>query len=244
MIGLLLGVLGQSTDAGLLWPSGLSPFCWYDAVQTNQAVVSQWDDISGNLRHMELTNFSGSTSDGWNTSPDFLQTDGIDSYGRTEETNINDALTDFSWVAAFKVSADTTDGWVYNFCNGSSDPSTGIYYVSQSARYTVDAYDVSGTDMYIYVDTTETNWHIFGFSYSQSTKVATIYLDGVAVGNITALATGLDVITRHSIGERFYGGAKKTSIGFSGCFSGTALTAQQHEDIYNANCLRFGLSQI
>lgn len=236
--------------AGGYWPSNLTPRIWLDAAETDHGVVSTWTDISGNGLDFPMYNFAGTTSDGWNTNPDFLQCDGTDSYVRFDAddhslTNLNPASTDCSFVTAIKSDA-TANGWHYNLSAYSADQCLGLYYYADSPdEYQVNSYDVSGTSKALTLSGVDANaWHIIGVTYSQTTKVTTVYVDGVYFGATAAHATGLMEVTRHSLGVNYYGGARQCSVGFSGIFTGVALTEQNHEDIYNLNCLRFGLSKI
>jgi hypothetical protein len=148
-------------------------------------------------------------------------------------------------VVALKTAA-TSSAWMFSLCSGSSAQSFALRLSSSNSRIDLYTYDTSETSYSIYGSSNQsTAWHIYGATYNQSIKKSTLYVDGVAVATMgTALTNGLNRISRISMGENYYGGAKLCSIGFAGIFTGTALTAQNHEDIYNANCLRFGLSQI
>ena len=211
MIGLLLGILNQSRVEPL-WPVEVSPFMWYDADVTNLETVSQWDDISGNERTMSLDNFSGTTSDGWNESPNFLQFDGVDSRARYDAddhsmSNLNPASTDCSFIVAIK-SNTTENGWHYNLSSYSSEQGLGLYFDSEGSPkcYDVYSYDVSGTSVHRYLYEYDfTTWHIIGVTYSQATKVTTIYVDGNYVTELAAHTTGLMEIKRHSMGENYWG---------------------------------------
>ena len=131
-----------------------------------------WYDFSGSGRRMKLNNFAYTEDDGWVTSrPAHLVTDGVDSYGKNTETEINPVNTSFSLVCAFKM--PNTSGDKHIMVCSQSDSIYGIFLYINSNAPKLFLQNSSDSTYLLTPDSTTISadeWHIATGVYDPTTK--------------------------------------------------------------------------
>jgi hypothetical protein len=220
---------------------------WWDAQYADRSQVSVFKDYSGNSRDATMTNFAGTTSDGWSTSaPYILKGDGSDSWIGREQAGFIAQDADFSYVCCFSPSADNAAtylgyGLLTNFTT--NYVFRALYTGTYAAIRLVDR--VSGTINTVYLTSiSSAQYYVFIVTYSSADKKIRLYINSSLAETTTALSNGHNAInyTRH------YGNDGNTAftaqkLGFSAWFNKT-LSADEVKAVYNANCIRFGLAAV
>lgn len=163
-------------------------FAWWDARKSNYNDATKILDISGNNRHMTLYNVAGTAADGWNPErPAFLQTDGVDSYGRYEGI-INPTQTSFSIVAA--ISVHNLSGYKF-LVYGNSDSTPGLSMsLNNHTLYAVMANATTGSTVVSLANALQANkMYIIAATYDQRDTKVRMYINGAFI-NASATSPG------------------------------------------------------
>jgi hypothetical protein len=234
--------------SGLIVPPALlaNTVAWYDTKYTDRNDITMLQDSSGNNRHMTLSNFDGTGTSGYVSSPiEYLATDGVDDRGRYAENNVVPQHSDVSAVVVFKPvsNAEIFFGqgyatYTFEFYTRGNGASSTFYITDSDISSQTSSIGTAPLD--------GAKWYIAILTYAQSTKKIKGWLNGQYLGEGSALTNGI----RQTNNIRIVGSKENTHTGSHvgnfalGAVFDKALSDNEVKILHNHVCARFGIDAV